>query len=90
MKRWGLLVVSVAVATTFLTLLEAPASYLLGSLIGALVVSLAAPGPAIPAYGGTLGQAIIGTSVGTLVTVALLTTLAGTGRSSPSPSWPRW
>ncbi|MGA9748545.1 MAG: AbrB family transcriptional regulator [Nocardioides sp.] len=79
MKRWGLLVVCVVVATTVLTAVEAPASYLLGSLVGALVVALVAPGPAIPAYGGTLGQAIIGTSVGTLVTVGLLGTLAEHG-----------
>lgn len=80
MKRWTLLVVSVAVATTVLTLVGAPAAYLLGALIGGLVVSLTTKAPLeIPARAGTVGQAIIGASVGTLVSVQLLETLARHG-----------
>ena len=79
MKRWGLLVGCVAAATAVLSLVGAPAAYLLGALMGALVVALTLGGPAVPARAGTVGQAIIGASVGTLVTTDLLTTLARHG-----------
>ncbi len=79
MKRWGILAASVAVATGVLIAVDAPAAFLLGALVGALVVALLAPGPAIPTYAGTVGQATIGASVGTLVSIELLDTLARHG-----------
>ncbi|RYU08861.1 AbrB family transcriptional regulator [Nocardioides iriomotensis] len=79
MKRWSLLVACVAAATAVLSLVGAPAAYLLGALVGALVVALTVGGPQVPARAGTVGQAVIGASVGTLVTADLLTTLARHG-----------
>lgn len=79
MKRWTLLLGSVAVATTVLSLAGAPAAYLLGALVGGLVVALTGTGPALPRHSGTVGQAVIGASVGTLVSIGLLETLARHG-----------
>ena len=79
MRRWALLVVAVAGATAVLSLAGAPAAYLLGALVGALVVALTLGGPDVPARSSTIGQAVIGASVGTLVSVDLLETLARHG-----------
>lgn len=78
-KRWVLLVGSVAVAIALLTLIGAPAAYLLGALVGGLFVALVFTGPRIPAHAGTVGQAVIGASVGTLVTADLLEELVRHG-----------
>ena len=64
MRRWGLLAAAVAAATAVLTLVGAPAAFLLGALIGGLVVALTIGGPHVPARAGTVGQAVIGASVG--------------------------
>ncbi len=78
-KRWLLLALLVAVSIGALTLLDAPAPYLLGALVGGLLASLCAQAPDLPARAGPLGQAVIGVSVGTLVSVELLDTLAEHG-----------
>lgn len=74
-----LLAGSVAIATALLTLVGAPAAYLLGALVGGLFVALLFTGPRIPAGAGTVGQAVIGASVGTLVTADLLEELVRHG-----------
>ncbi|QNN54560.1 AbrB family transcriptional regulator [Nocardioides mesophilus] len=79
LRRWLLLGVLVAASIGALTLAGAPAPYLLGALVGGLVTSMAAQAPDVPRSAGTLGQAVIGVSVGTLVTVELLDTFAEHG-----------
>ena len=79
LRRWALLVGLVAVATTALSLLDAPAPYLIGALVGGLLVAACSTAPAIPVSAGTFGQVMIGASVGTLVTVDLLEDLARHG-----------
>jgi hypothetical protein len=78
-KRWALLVGLVAAATAVLSLLDAPAPYLIGALVGGLLVAAFSTAPAIPASAGTFGQVMIGASVGTLVTADLLEDLARHG-----------
>ena len=69
----------VAAATAALYLVGAPAPFLIGALVGGLVVAAFATAPAIPESAGTFGQVMIGASVGTLVTVDLLEDLARHG-----------
>ena len=45
MRRWGLLAAAVAAATAVLTLVGAPAAFLLGALVGGLAVALTVGGP---------------------------------------------
>lgn len=69
----------VAAATAVLYLVGAPAPFLIGALLGGLLVAAFATAPDIPAAAGTFGQVMIGASVGTLVTVDLLGDLARHG-----------
>jgi len=79
LKRWTTLAALVAAATFLLSVVGAPAAYLLGALVGGLVVALLFTPPQIPPAAGTFGQAMIGASVGTLVTGDLLGDLAEHG-----------
>ena len=78
-RRWLLLLGLAAVAVTVLAAVGAPAPALLGAMVGGLVVSLTSRAPEIPRQAGTVGQAVIGVSVGTLVSADLLDTLARHG-----------
>ena len=79
MRRWGLLAAAVAAATAVLTLVGAPAAFHLGALVRGRAVAQTVGGPPQPARAGTAGQAVIGASVGTLVSVDLLEELARHG-----------
>ena len=79
LKRWVLLLGLVATATATLYLVGAPAPFLIGALVGGLLVAAFATAPDIPEVAGTFGQVMIGASVGTLVTVDLLGDLARHG-----------
>jgi uncharacterized membrane protein AbrB (regulator of aidB expression) len=79
LKRWVLLLGLVATATVVLNLVGAPAPFLIGALLGGLLVAAFATAPDIPEVAGTFGQVMIGASVGTLVTVDLLGDLARHG-----------
>lgn len=78
-RRWLLLLGLGGAAVTALAVVGAPAPALLGAMLGGLVVSLMSRAPEIPRQAGTVGQAVIGVSVGTLVSADLVDTLARHG-----------
>lgn len=77
--RWVVLLTLVAAATAALTLLGAPAPYLLGALVAGLLLALTSRAPRVPDPAVTAGQAVIGVSVGLLITPRLLGTFAENG-----------
>jgi uncharacterized protein len=72
-RAWGVVIATSAVATFLLDLVDLPSPVLFGSLLGGMVYALTLRTRiAVPRHGFTLGQGLVGVTIGAMVSVPAL------------------